>query len=346
MDDDPTAVEHAAQTIRAGGLVAFPTETVYGLGANATDADAVAKIYAAKQRALNDPLIVHCAPPDDDMAGPLNLRELIGNRAPFVLEELARQRIIGALSIAQRLRANALIGSFWPGPLTLVLPRGSRIPLNVTAGLDTVAVRMPAHPVALALIRRSGVPIAAPSANRFGHVSPTVARHVLDDLDGRIDVLLDGGPTPIGVESTVVDLTAYQPVILRPGGLGREDIERVIGKLGTLEQGSGGAGEHGAAQSSPGTLSKHYAPRAELRVASDTPHLLALHAECVARGLRPGLLVMAGQRDACAGLEPQFVLGKDLADAARNLYAGLRALDDDGVDVILVSAVEQAGIGE
>ena len=233
---DPSAVSVAADVIRTGGLVAFPTETVYGLGANATDAAAVAKIFVAKQRALNDPLIVHCAPENDDL-----------QNAPAAL---FREQVIGELSPRQAQQALALIRAFWPGPLTLVLPRGPRIPTNVTAGLDTVAVRMPAHPVALALIRRSGVPIAAPSANRFGHVSPTTARHVLDDLDGRIDVLLDGGPTSIGVESTVLDLTAPQPVILRPGGLAREEIERVIG-AGEIGRGGGGGGGGGGGAAPP-----------------------------------------------------------------------------------------------
>ncbi|MCL5994853.1 MAG: L-threonylcarbamoyladenylate synthase [Chloroflexi bacterium] len=331
------AIAAAARAIQMGGLVAFPTETVYGLGANATDAEAVAKIYVAKQRALNDPLIVHCA---------LDAAAL---RAPA--DALARQEIAGVLSAQQRERVVALVQRFWPGPLTLVLPRGARIPPNVTAGLDSVAVRMPDHAVALALIRASDVPIAAPSANRFGHVSPTTAQHVRDDLDGRIDMVLDGGATAIGVESTVLDLTQDPPAILRPGGLARAEIERVIGSVGAGEQGSRGEGEKGregeeAAQVSPGLLSKHYAPRARLRVVRDTAELLRQRSHAAAQGLRVGLLVMASQREACAGLMPQYVLGQDLASVARNLYAGLRALDSAGVDVILVSEVERAGIGE
>jgi L-threonylcarbamoyladenylate synthase len=256
----------------------------------------------------------------------------------------------------------ALTRAFWPGPLTLVLPRGPRIPANVSAGLDTVAVRMPNHPVALALIRQSGVPIAAPSANRFGHVSPTSAQHVLDDLDGRIDVVLDGGPTSIGVESTVLDLTTETPVILRPGGLAREEIERVIGPLGERESGSKGAegenlpgspaphlpisGAPNAPQRAPGMLSKHYAPRAELRIVPNLDALLQERQSLTARGLRVGLLVRANEVAACEGLDPQFILGETLADIARNLYAGLRALDDDGAEVILISQVERIGLGE
>ncbi|HEY3343204.1 MAG TPA: L-threonylcarbamoyladenylate synthase [Anaerolineae bacterium] len=367
LDSDPSAIGIAAGIIRAGGTVAFPTETVYGLGANATDAAAVAKIYIAKQRALNDPLIVHCAPELDDL-----------QNAP---EVLMRTEVIGALSARQRQQALALTRIFWPGPLTLVLPRGARIPANVSAGLETVAVRMPNHPLALALIRQSGLPIAAPSANRFGHVSPTSAQHVLDDLDGRIDVLLDGGSTSIGVESTVLDLTAEQPVILRPGGLAREDIEQVIGALGERERGSApeyraqGAGEQEskgeveqgnggaigerisgtpaphlpdstAPQRAPGMLSKHYAPRAELHIMPDLNALQQKRQALTTRGLRVGLLIRSSEAAACAGLDPQFILGETLADIARNLYAGLRALDDDGADAILISQVERTGLGE
>jgi L-threonylcarbamoyladenylate synthase len=340
-------IASAAEVIRQGGLVAFPTETVYGLGANALDADAVARIYHAKQRALNDPLIVHCALSEIELATPL--------------DHLGKLQVIGELPAERRALAGELIRHFWPGPLTLVLPRGARIPTNVTAGLDSVAVRMPSHAVALALIERSGVPIAAPSANRFGHVSPTTARHVLDDLDGRIDVVLDGGPTPIGVESTVLDLTSSSPRILRPGGLAREQIEAVIGPTlgavarsamtvkveeqeswGEKERGSGGAA---TAQASPGMLSKHYAPRARLEIVADTDELLRRQLDYSARGLRVGLLILESQRAACEGLVPQFVLGADLDSVARNLYAGLRALDADGVDMILVNDVPASGLG-
>jgi L-threonylcarbamoyladenylate synthase len=348
LQTDPAAIERAGQVIRAGGLVAFPTETVYGLGADATNADAVAKIYAAKQRALNDPLIVHCAPFDGDLF-PGDIPERMGNMAPVVLGALLRDGIIGALTNTQRRRANALIGSFWPGPLTLVLPRGERIPTNATAGLDTVAVRMPAHAAALALIRHSGVPIAAPSANRFGHVSPTLAQHVLDDLEGRIDVVLDGGPTSIGVESTVVDLTAGEPVILRPGGLARAAIEGVVGFLrsvGPAQSPLALPDDAATRMRAPGMLTKHYAPRARLHVAADTAELVRLFSGYVARGLHPGVLITAAQAAVCADLAPQYMLGDDLHAVARNLYAGLRSLDNEGVDVILISAVDPTGIGE
>jgi len=343
---EPTAIPFAAEVIRQGGLVAFPTETVYGLGADALNADAAARIFAAKQRALNDPLIVHVGPPLVVVAG------MRFGRAS-ALNDLVRQQLVGALSARQRAQAQQLIQAFWPGPLTLVLPRGARIPPIVTAGRDTVAIRMPRHPIALALIETSGVPIAAPSANRFGHVSPTTAQHVLDDLSGRIDVVLDGGPTPIGIESTVLDLTGDSPAILRPGGLSRQDIERALGRW-TMDDGrwtTDDRPEHTALSTehsvaSPGMLAKHYAPRAELRVVRSTAELLAVHQQLMGHGRRIGLLILEAQQDACADLQPVFVLGRDADSVAQNLYAGLRALDSAGVDVILVSEVEATGLGE
>lgn len=368
LKTDPTAIAKAAQIIRMGGLVAFPTETVYGLGADATDADAVAKIFAAKQRALNDPLIVHCAPmerrqPQDSAsrvpsASPLAGADLaasqrddgapferLGNMAPVILRALQEDGVIGALTNSQRRRANALIGSFWPGPLTLVLPRGNRIPLNVTAGLDSVAVRMPAHKAALELIQQSGVPIAAPSANRFGHVSPTLAQHVLADLDGRIDMVLDGGATHIGVESTVIDLTMPEPLMLRPGGLTRAAIEGVIGFLRVTVSAQNGEVD-GDGLPAPGMLLKHYAPKARLHVVADMAEMTRWHADYAARGMRAGVLLTTAQAIACPHLAPRFILGDDVQAVARFLYAGLRALDNDGVDVILINAVDPSGIGE
>jgi L-threonylcarbamoyladenylate synthase len=312
----------AAKLIQRGKLVAFPTETVYGLGANALDADAVARIYEAKQRALNDPLIVHVA--RKDVGGIANLR---------------------ALGRDKRALAVRLTETFWPGPLTLVLPRAGRIPPIVSAGLDTVAIRMPDHPIALELIRKSGAPIAAPSANRFGHVSPTTAQHVLNDLDGRIDMVIDGGPTRIGVESTVLDLTSDPPRILRPGGVTREALARKIGDWRS-EIDSQSPISNLQSLPSPGLLDKHYAPRAKLIVVRDTQEMLEQHAALSKRQMRVGLLIVESQRAACQNLYPQFVLGRDATDAARNLYAGLRALDNAGVDAILVAEVERTGLGE
>jgi L-threonylcarbamoyladenylate synthase len=314
---DHPAVLRAAQVIRLGGLVAFPTETVYGLGANALDARAVAGIYRAKQRPLNDPLIVHVASPADVEA----LADLSGLRE----------------------RAQALIARFWPGPLTLVLPRRPALPALVSAGLDTVAVRMPNHPVALALIRASGVPLAAPSANRFGHVSPTTAQHVLDDLDGHIDAVLDGGPTTIGVESTVLDLTCDPPRILRPGGVTREQLRAILPSVLPTAPVVSAAGQ---AMPSPGTSPVHYAPRARLIICRDTGELLRRREACLAQGRSVGLLLRADQRAACQACHPYFVLGDGLDEVARNLYAGLRALDALGVDDILVTAIPREGLGE
>jgi L-threonylcarbamoyladenylate synthase len=313
------AIAHAAHIIRAGGLVAFPTETVYGLGANALDAHAAAKIFEAKQRALSDPLIVHVA----------NTK---------ALSHLTKGGWEGALP---------LIDAFWPGPLTLVLPRSSRIPRIVTAGGEKVAVRMPNHPVALALIKAARVPIAAPSANLFGHVSPTTAQHVLDDLDGRIDLVLDGGPTQIGVESTVLDVTTDPPVILRPGGVTREAIaERLAIGNWQLDETQQLPIANSQSAPSPGMLEKHYAPNAKLIVARDLDDMRTHHSSLITHHFKVGLLLMAHEQAAFPGHSPCFVLGENLIGAAQNLYAGLRALDSAGVDMILVTQVEPVGLGE
>ncbi|MBM4428621.1 MAG: threonylcarbamoyl-AMP synthase, partial [Chloroflexi bacterium] len=234
---DLDLIRQASEIILRRGLVAFPTETVYGLGANALDEEAVAKIFAAKGRPSNDPLIVHVASVDDISR--------LASEIPPIVKKLAE--------------------AFWPGPLTLILPKQAHVPDTVTSGLNTVAVRVPSHPIALALIRASGVPIAAPSANRFGHTSPTTAAHVLDDLNGRIDMILDSGSTTVGVESTVLDVTCTPPMILRPGGVSREALEAVIGAVDLRKNRSDADSE---AQVSPGLLGKHYTPRAELILCS------------------------------------------------------------------------------
>ena len=330
----PETIARAVEIIRAGGLVAFPTETVYGLGANALDANAVARIYAAKQRALNDPLIVHVATPSP------NPSRSTGGET----DALRADGVVGELSDIQLKLVQQLSNCFWPGPLTLVLPRGVNVPANVSAGLDTVAVRMPDHPIAQALIQASGVPIAAPSANRFGHVSPTIAQHVLDDLDGRIDMLLDGGPTRIGVESTVLDLTSDPPCVLRPGGITRKQLADSLNL--ELEFGANANSNSKLKLSSPGMLDKHYAPNAQLVICRDIDNLLAHGSRLTAHGSRVGVLLLSSQRAACEMMHPQFVLGESVSDIARNLYAGLRALDSAGVDVILMTDVPRDGIGE
>lgn len=237
MQESPSPVEidRAAALVRAGRLVAFPTETVYGLGANALDAEAVTRIYAVKGRPATSPLIVHVAS--------VEMAKSLVSSWPEMAECLAR--------------------TFWPGPLTLVLPKLPVIPDIVTAGLTTVGLRMPSHPLALALIRAAGVPLAAPSANRFTEVSPTTAQHVRNSLGNEVDLILDGGPSEVGIESTVLSLGGLQPVLLRPGGISRPELESVIGPV---------TSDKGVAQGphpSPGMHARHYSPRTSLLLVSN-----------------------------------------------------------------------------
>ncbi|HET9099303.1 MAG TPA: L-threonylcarbamoyladenylate synthase, partial [Acidobacteriaceae bacterium] len=237
-----TALTQAAEVIRSGGTVAFPTETVYGLGANALDAAAVEKIFLAKQRPAWDPMIVHIA--ERDM--------------------LAKVAVRASGDSQQKI--NALMDQFWPGPLTLLLPKQSAVPSIVTAGRELVGVRMPAHPVALALIAAANLPIAAPSANRFGHTSPTTAQHVLEDLDGRIDLLLDGGPAWCGVESTVIEVRDQETILYRPGAVSAEEIESVAGLVVRYQSPAIGSMPLQSPESlpSPGVGMRHYAPKAQV----------------------------------------------------------------------------------
>ena len=301
------AVDRAAGLIRAGRLVAFPTETVYGLGANALDPAAVAAIFAAKGRPATNPVIVHVADPDGAGA-------------------VAAEWPAAAAKLAER---------FWPGPLTLVVPRRPEVPDVVTAGGPTVAVRCPAHPVARALIRAAGVPVAAPSANRSTELSPTRAEHVLKGLDGRIDLILDGDPCPGGIESTVVDVTGGVVRLLRPGLVTAPMLEDVVGPLA-----SGGrqAPESGSVARSPGQMEKHYSPRTPVYLLGygelDDGHLQAAYED---------------QRVGIVGLEstvlgwltfdvpPHFAaMPADPPAAAALLYDGLHRLDQLGLDFILV----------
>ncbi len=315
----PENITEAAEILCRAGLVAFPTETVYGLGANALDQAAVARIFAAKERPSTDPLIVH-------LSG---------------LDQLSR--VARAIPPA----AQTLAEAFWPGPLTLVLPKQPHIPPLVTAGLDTVAVRVPDHPVALALLRAADLPIAAPSANRFGHTSPTAAQHVWHDLQGRIEIILDGGVTTVGVESTVLDVSAVLPCILRPGGITVEMLEAVIGPVAVLPQGKRPQPEQSLP--APGMLEKHYAPWTEMIFFTGRGACQALAAEVVAAqaaGRRVGVLAL--DEDA-----PEFErsgavvyrLGADLNSVARHLYAALRWLDAQGVDVIVCRDFGAGGLG-
>jgi L-threonylcarbamoyladenylate synthase len=328
---DVAAIARAAALLRAGRLVAFPTETVYGLGANATSAAAVAQIYAAKERPWSDPLIVHLA----DVAD---------------LDTVAAAAAIPALAwqLAER---------FWPGPLTLVLPRGAAIPPVVTAGGATVGVRVPSHPIARALLREVGVPLAAPSANRFMHTSPTSAAHVLADLAGRIACILDGGPCAVGVESTVLDLTTSPPRLLRPGGISLEALRSVLPaiELPVARDAAQDAAmqPHDDVARAPGQMERHYAPHARLEVfdggdAAARDALVAATYAAVARGERVGALVPDEEVAALAAAGAQVVaLGPaaNLGEIARRLYAGLRALDAEGVDSIVCHTFGEVGLG-
>jgi L-threonylcarbamoyladenylate synthase len=306
-DASPQAVAEAARCLKEGGLVAFPTETVYGLGADAANAGAIARLYQAKGRPLFNPLIA-------------------------TVGELRAARQIAVFDA----RARLLAETFWPGPLTLVLPKAPRCAVAdlATAGLDTVAVRLPAHPVALALLEAFGGAVVAPSANLSGHVSPTTAQHVASDLNGRIDLILDGGAVAVGVESTIVGCFE-EPVLLRPGGLPREMIERVLGSalVRPPDAPIGAAGQPLA----PGMLASHYAPHTPVRLEADR-----IKADEALLAFGPGRV---------AGIDAaRFVMNLsergDLAEAAANLFGHLRALDAVGAGTIAVMPVPHHGLGE
>jgi L-threonylcarbamoyladenylate synthase len=322
VKSDP-AITQAAQLLREGRLVAFPTETVYGLGANALDAEAVASIFAAKERPLSDPLIVHIG----DSKQVMTLVETVPH--------LAVQ----------------LMSAFWPGPLTLVMRRAAAVPEIVAAGGPTVGVRIPNHPVALALLRAAGIPVAAPSANRFMHTSPTTALHVLADLNGRIDCILDGGPSRVGIESTVLDMTSNPVRILRPGAVTREALRALIPDVSGPETDE--TTPRASPALAPGQMERHYAPRTPLLVfdAEGSSALAAIHGEverAQARGERVGVLLAGGEEAAVAGLAVEVVwLGPanrlDLISAS--LYAALRDMDHKGVDVIITHTFGMYGLG-
>jgi L-threonylcarbamoyladenylate synthase len=299
------AVAEAARILGQGGLVAFPTETVYGLGADATNATAIARLYQAKGRPAFNPLIAH----------------------------------VGDIEAAQRIarfdaQATALATAFWPGPLTLVLPKTGDCAVAdlATAGLETIAIRVPAHSIALEILRAFGGPVVAPSANLSGHVSPTTAAHVQSDLAGRIDLIVDGGPVEVGVESTIIGCFA-EPVLLRPGGLPRGDIERVLGRPLAQPPADSDDGRPLA----PGMLASHYAPRTLVRLNADKVEageaLLAFGPDAVA-GVDAGIPVM------------NLSVRGDLDEAAANLFGYLRALDARGARAIAVMPVPHHGLGE
>jgi L-threonylcarbamoyladenylate synthase len=301
------AVAAAARVLADGGLVAFPTETVYGLGADAANPAAVARIYQAKGRPAFNPLIAH----------------------------------VGDITAARRIarldaHAAALAEAFWPGPLTLVLPKTQNCAVAdlATAGLETVAIRIPAHPVARDILRAFGGPVVAPSANLSGHVSPTTAAHVQSDLAGRIDLIVDGGPVAVGVESTIVGCFD-EPMLLRPGGLPRAEIERVLGRA--LVQPPADTGTDNVQPLAPGMLTSHYAPRAKVRLD--------------AHRLEPGEALLAFGLGAISGIDAASVVMNlsergDLDEAAANLFGHLRALDGKGMRTIAVMPIPNEGLGE
>ncbi|MEM2309161.1 MAG: L-threonylcarbamoyladenylate synthase [Candidatus Bathyarchaeia archaeon] len=313
----------AAEIIRKGGLVAFPTETVYGLGADALNPNAVKGIYLAKMRPLDNPIIVHVANRED----------------------------VYRLAAEVPRAAEKLMETFWPGPLTLVLKASNIVPRITTGGLDTVAIRMPRHKVALALIRMSERPIAAPSANLAGRPSPTLAEHVIRDLYGRIDAIIDAGPTNIGVESTVLDLTQDPPQILRPGGVTYEDLRDVLGRVSIHPAAASISEIHIRYARSPGMKHKHYAPRAEMVVVEGDLETIIRKVRDLAEqytraGRKVGILATdESMQKYSSGIVKSLGSRSNLAIAARNLFRLLREFDEEGVDVIIAEGVPEEGLG-
>ena len=307
---DDASIRRAAALLCAGELVAFPTETVYGLGADALNGEAAARIFAAKGRPADNPLIAH-------IAGESGLAGLIAGE-PCAC-------------------ARALMRAFWPGPMTLIFPKSPRVPREVTAGLDTVAVRMPSHPVARALIRAAQTPIAAPSANRSGRPSPTTAAHVLEDMEGRIPLILDGGPCEVGLESTVVDVTGARPRILRPGGVTLEMLEGVVGDV-DVDEGVLHQLQAGSQARSPGMKYKHYAPKGEVTIVTGPRAAQEIARLYDAAGERAAILAFS---QADYGARRVY----RLKNAPGELFAALRQLDEDGMETIYAEDVPTAGVG-
>jgi L-threonylcarbamoyladenylate synthase len=313
----------AASIIKKGDLVAFPTETVYGLGADALNPDAVAKIFKAKERPADNPIIVHIADKKD-------------------VYKLARD---------VKAKAEKLMSEFWPGPLTLTLKRSHTVPDITVAGLDTVAIRMPSNKVAITLIHESGTPIAAPSANRAGKPSPTIAEHVIDDLAGRIDAVLDGGPTRVGVESTVIDMATTVPQVLRPGGTSFEELKRVLGKVALHSGVTATRGFKVSKARAPGMKHRHYAPEAELIVVEgEFSEVMKRVKELTALSMADGETVgILATDESVSNYDADVVksLGSrsDVASIAKNLFRMLREFDKENVDVIIAEGISSRGLG-
>jgi L-threonylcarbamoyladenylate synthase len=301
------------EALKQGRLVAFPTETVYGLGADGLNAEAVAQIFKAKGRPQDNPVILHIADKKD-------LLPLVNTIPP---------------------QADLLINAFWPGPLTIIFKKSALVPDIITSGLDSVAIRMPSHPVALALIKGAGSPLAAPSANLSGKPSPTAATHVLQDLEGKVDFIIDGGPTDIGLESTVIDLTSEPPVLMRPGGVTKESIEAVIGSVVLPAK----TDQTGAVKS-PGMKYKHYAPKARVILVEGAEASARIQTQAdtfKAQSLKVGLLV--ADKNYAYRADVIEYLGDDNSALAHKLFGLLRDFDQAGVDVILIEGVESTGLG-
>jgi len=317
----PESLAEAGELIRSGALVAFPTETVYGLGANALDAAAVKRIFEAKGRPGDNPLIVHISA--IDQLPPL----VAGDSAPA---------------------ARKLMAACWPGPMTLIFPKSSAVPAEVTAGLDTVAIRYPFHPAARALIDAAQRPIAAPSANRSGRPSPTTAEHVMEDMSGRIPLVLDGGPCAVGLESTVIDVTGATPRILRPGGITPERIEVICGGV-TVDDAVLRPLREGEQPRSPGMKYRHYAPAGALTIVQGeesavTVAICRLYDEALALGRRPRILALDAHIPAY-GDRRALSLGADAEAMARSMFARLRQSDALGADVLFSEAIGTDGVG-
>lgn len=317
---DDVIIERASSLIRSGEIVAFPTETVYGLGANALDPLAISKIYQIKGRSSDNPLIIHI--------GDLNmLSGLVSTISP---------------------REMRMIKKFWPGPITLIFKKSKSVPKITTGGLGTVAVRMPRNKIALALIKRSGLPIAAPSANLSGKPSPTNASHVREDLDGKVKLILDGGRTEIGIESTVIDMTPRIPVILRPGGISKERIEDEIGEVRFHDTLLGIRSKSKKINKSPGMKYRHYSPNARVVIVEGSKtraeeKIIELTKKLKDDGKR--VSIMTANRSLKPNANIVQFLGNNLDTIARNLFANLRKADKDHIDVIVVQGINYNNTG-
>lgn len=323
IEENNQIIKQAAELISSGGLVAFPTETVYGLGGDAFDSDAASKIYAAKGRPSDNPLIVHIAKTED-------------------IEKLSDEVPESAYRLAK---------AFWPGPLTMIVNKNDSVPMSVTGGLGTVAVRLPSNETARQLIEESGTFIAAPSANLSGRPSPTRAEHVIEDLSGRIDMIIDGGAIDIGLESTIVDLTEDVPVILRPGYITRENLEAVVGEV-RLDKALMTGVAANIKPKAPGMKYRHYAPKAELTVIEGSPEAVTakmkkLLDEGTAKGFKVGIMTDDEYVNVFkSGIVISLGNGYNEDEIAKNLFAALREFDDRDADVIYSMAFSKEGIGQ